>query len=327
VHGHSFRGILCWLLLIVSGGVNGLVTARVSAAAPAPIIVSPAGATGLETLAAREVRRYVYLRTVHLLPIQSDAGLLPATRSVIVVARKDRQVVRALSVDAGLEGSLSALDAQGYALKTLERGGRRIVVITGGDGVGTLYGAYRFAEHLGVRFYLHGEVIPDEPARGALRGLNPSARADQFQPAPRSQAPDWLPMLDEQQQPLFALRGIQPFHDFPEGPDWWNQDDYLAIIGQLPKLRMNFIGLHTYPEARPNAEPTVWIGLPDDVDGDGRVRFSYPASYQNTARGNWGYTARKTGAFSFGASQLFERDDFGAEVMRDGCPEPAGAEN
>ena len=45
--------------------------------------------------------------------------------------------------------------------------------------------------------------------------------------------------------PLFALRGIQPFHDFPEGPDWWNRDQYLAMIGQLPKLRMNFFGLHT----------------------------------------------------------------------------------
>jgi hypothetical protein len=25
--------------------------------------------------------------------------------------------------------------------------------------------------------------------------------------------------------PLFEIRGIQPFHDFQEGPDSWNQDD------------------------------------------------------------------------------------------------------
>ena len=78
---------------------------------------------------------------------------------------------------------------------------------------------------------MHGDVIPEDQV-------------------------DWtLPVLDERAAPLFALRGIQPFHDFPEGPDWWNRDDYFAIIAQLPKLRMNFIGLHTYPEDRPNAEP------------------------------------------------------------------------
>ena len=43
------------------------------------------------------------------------------------------------------------------------------------------------------------------------------------------------------------LRGIQPFHDFPEGPDWWNIDGYKAVLAQLPKMRMNFFGLHTYP--------------------------------------------------------------------------------
>ena len=114
-------------------------------------------------------------------------------------------------------------------------------MLTGGDDAGTLYAAYRLAEVLGVRFYLHGDVIPDEPM-------------------------EWkLPDSGRAGAPLFALRGIQPFHDFPEGPDWWNRDDYLAVIGQLPKLRMNFFGLHTYPEERPNAEPTVWIGLPGDM--------------------------------------------------------------
>ncbi len=52
---------------------------------------------------------------------------------------------------------------------------------------------------------------------------------------------------------------------------------------------MNFLGLHTYPEERPNAEPTVWIGLPGDVGQGGKVKFSYPSSYHNSLRGNWGY--------------------------------------
>src|SRR5262249_34721183 len=150
---------------------------------------------------------------------------------------------------------------------SLSDGERDTLLIIGGDDVGTLYAAYRFAELIGVRFFLHGDELPDEPI-----------------PWPP-------PTLDDYGKPLFALRGIQPFHDFPEGPDWWNRDDYLAVIGQLPKLRMNFIGLHTYPEDRPNAEPTVWIGLTNAIGEGAMVKESYPASWQNTARGNWGYTA------------------------------------
>ena len=263
-------------------------------------IVAPEGATFAETLAARELRRYVYLRTGQLLPVVPAAERVPE-RATIVVAGKDRPIARAVAKDAKLQAQLAELKPQEYLLKTIEADGSRVALIAGGDDAGVLYGAYRFAEHLGVRFYLHGDVIPD--ARIALE----------------------LPVLDERGKPLFELRGIQPFHDFPEGPDWWNLDDYKTYISQLPKLRMNFFGLHTYPEGI--AEPTVWIGLPEDVDADGKVLFSYPSSYHNTLRGDWGYAPRKTGDYVFGGSQLFERDDFGGDVMRGFCPRPTKPED
>ena len=84
-----------------------------------------------------------------------------------------------------------------------------IVLIVGGDDVGTLYGAYRFAETLGACFYIHRDVVPD------------------------GRIPLELPKLDERSKPLFALCGIQPFHDFFEGPDWWNADDYKPYSGQM----------------------------------------------------------------------------------------------
>ena len=40
---------------------------------------------------------------------------------------------------------------------------------------------------------------------------------------------------------------------------------------QIPKLRMNFFGLHTYPQGGVGPEPTVWIGLAEDVNPDGTV--------------------------------------------------------
>jgi hypothetical protein len=257
-------------------------------------IVVASDASANEQLAAREIRRYAYLRTGALLPLarRSDG------RSAIVVGHPKSAWLQELVSEASLRAPLSALKPQEYWLKTVTVSKKPVLLVTGGDDVAVLYAAYRLAEHLGVRFYLHGDVLPDAPVKLEL------------------------PALDEKVAPLFALRGIQPFHDFPEGPDWWNRDDYLAILSQLPKLRMNFFGLHTYPEGGPNAEPTVWIGQKSDVGENGRVKFSYPSSYQSTLRGNWGYAPKKTGDYALGASQLFERDDFGAEVMWGYLPQP-----
>jgi hypothetical protein len=262
-------------------------------------IVCPTNPSFLEDLASREIFRYVYLRTGVLLPIVNQDNLVMGETSGIVIAQKDRPLMKSLAETA----DLAVLGPQQFLLKTRSADRWHLVLITGGDFLGTLYGAYHFVEHLGIRFYLHGDVIPDE------------------------RIPFELPTLEEHGRPLFSLRGIQPFHDFPEGPDWWNLDEYEAVLSQLPKLRMNFIGLHTYPEGGPNAEPTTWIGLTGDVSQEGRVTFSYPASYQNTLRGNWGYQARKTGEFSFGGAELFERDAYGADVMQNHLPSPQTVED
>ena len=96
------------------------------------------------------------------------------------------------------------------------------------------------------------------------------------------------PHLDETGKPLFDLRGIQPFHDFPEGPDWWSTDDYRAYVAQLAKMRMNFIGMHNY-----NGELLLWHGVAEDVNPDGTVKTTYPSKWFSNVNGgyNWGYAA------------------------------------
>jgi len=271
--------------------------AEAGAGEPSPCtIVVPQGASYAEALAAKEVRRYVYLRTARLLPIAEEPKALPEGGDLIVVAIEDRRLPGDIDHASRFKGQ-NVLPQQ-YLLETIRQGNRRVFLVAGADEAGVLYAAYRFAERLGVRFYLEGDVVPD------------------------AKVPFTLPNLSELGQPLFETRGIQPFHDFPEGPDWWDLDDYKAYLSQLVKLRMNFLGLHTYPEGHPNAEPAVWIGLPQDIGEGPNVKFSYPASWQNTLRGNWGYRAKRTGEFSFGAADVFDRDDFGADVMRGFCPEP-----
>ena len=274
------------------------------------VVMVPTGASALETLAAREVVRYAYVRTGELLPIVTDSDAAPTARSRIVVGSKDRPVVQKLAAaGAGLK-DLGDLKPQQYRLRTLKTSAGPVLLIVGGDPEGTLYGAYRFAEHLGVRFYLEGDVAPEQ--RVAFK----------------------LPELDEKGVPLFALRGIQPFHDFPEGPDFWSEDGYKAVLSQLPKLGMNFIGLHTYPEGGVGPEPVVWIGRPEEVNEDGTIKASYPARHFSTVNGTWGYLAgqgqgyaqKLTSKYRCGASMLFEHDAYAQDVQVGMCPWPQTAE-
>lgn len=234
-----------------------------SRAMAGPAIVPPPSAAFHEQLAAKELARYVYLRTG---AFPAFSAQLPSPGDAIRLSRD------------------KSLASESFSIKTESRGGHRVWTIAGGSPVAVLYGAYRFIEHLGVRFYLHGDVIPDERLTT-------------------------LPTVNETASPLFDTRGIQPFHDFPEGPDWWNRDDYLAYVTQLAKMRMNFLGLHCYPEGGVGPEPLVWIGCPSDLGPAGKVKFSYPAHWADTRRpGAWGYAAMSVSDFACGASGLFELD-------------------
>jgi hypothetical protein len=186
----------------------------------------------------------------------------------------------------------------GDAYQLLSLPGQRLLIV-GGSAIATLYGAYKFLQSTGIGFALDEDLIPDEKITTVgVTGFHKTYK------------------------PAFALRGIQPFHDFPEGPDWWNEEDYKAIITQLPKMGMNFIGFHTYPWVRVfrgwyKPEPIVWIGTKGQFDTtNGRVQAAYPVLHANTNDSTWDYYPEKTTDFSFGAAQLFETADYGADYMK-----------
>jgi hypothetical protein len=269
-----------------------------------PDIVIDKNASWHDLVAAKELRRYFYLRTGGLATVDRLSSISEIRRASVILAEKGSSLLDGLA-DADAVQKIAGLGAQDYLLRTVTVLSKKVILVVGGSGQAVLYGAYQLAEKTGIRFYLDGDVVPDHRLGGVDLELNEIGR------------------------PLFLTRGIQPFHDFPEGPDWWTVENYKAVLSQLPKLRMNFLGLHTYPDnpskekgATPNAEPTVWIGQADEFGEDGEVTASYPSSYQNTLRGNWGYEAKKTGDFHFGSSLLFDRDDYGNDVMEGLCPEP-----
>ena len=270
------RIVMTGMILVMSVAFAGELPEdfRKVGGAGATIVTTP-NATDLHVLAAREIQRYVYLRTGTILPVKSR---LPETGYAITIETDP------------------TLEQQEYCLKTVVQADLVQLAITGGSDVAALWGAYHFAEKLGVRFYLHGDVIPDEKIELAF------------------------PDLNETHQPLFEMRGINPWATHTYGFEHWEVDGFKSVISQLAKMRMNFIGMHTYTECGWGSEPTVWIGMPEDVDQDGNPTFSYPSFYFNTERNLGGQAPQRTSEYGFGGSQFFETDIWGVSVMEGNMP-------
>ena len=259
---------------------------------PVSILVLEKGSKE-ELLAAQEIRKYIYQRTNELIPVKQIKIDGTINGNTIIVGFSGNPILKALKFTS------PSLEPDEFVLKTITSPTGKQLLVSGGSPVATLYAAYHLAEQLGVGFYLDGDVIPDQ------------------------KIPFVFPELDILQKPLFSRRGIQPFHDFPEGPDWWNTEDYKAIFAQLPKLKMNFFGLHTYPEGSVGPEPLTWIGLPEDINRDGTVKTAYPSHHFVTINdGGFGYKWLETSKYSFGTGQLYDRDDFGPDYMRNRAPLP-----
>lgn len=303
----KYTFLILILLLFLSGCFTNPANTHLSkdtVQSNVPTIVYPSDSSDLELLAAKEVRRYIYMRTDSLLSLQAVSSL-PPTGDLILLANDNNSMVEELR---GLLNHTTA--ASGIIIKTVSEGGRNILVITGNDDDATLHAAYRYAEHLGVFCGLAEDVIPDAKISLDITGY------------------------DEAGIPNFETNGIQPYHDFPSGPDLWSTEDYLHFITQLPKMGMNFIGVHTYPRYNSlwdkenghnrGPEPSVWIGLEEDFNSStGDVKWSYPAYYAHSQRPNWiwGFDQYNTGNYHAGAKDLFPTDGWGSDVMGQNPPQ------
>jgi len=257
-------------------------------------IVYSRNASSLEEFSAKELQRYLYLRSGMLAGIIQSDTLPGRFDYCLAVGCKHAGIFRKWP-DADNSAELAdGLKPEEYLIRSYRKPDRRLFVIAGGDGPGALYGTYRFLEHTGVRYQIDGDVLPDEKCD--LEEIE----------------------VNETGKPRFSKRGLQPFHDFNVGPDWWNLNDYQAVLSQMAKLKFNFIGFHTYPSWNPAAGPeaNVWIGLPEDVDDQGNVMFGYESGVVTTRRG-WEVKPFPTRDYASGAGLLFEQDDYGPDFMLD----------
>jgi hypothetical protein len=285
----------------------GVAAASAAAAAPAPpsafVVATLPNAHRHTRLAAAELRRYIGLvegggARPALAEVDSAAALdaLPARRAVLV----------ATAAEAALLGvgvaPAPAREGGAYTISSPRSG---LSVVVGSDALHSLYGAYTLLETVGCTFSTAGAT---HPTAGA-------ARWHAFEQGFR-----------QDDAPFFSTRGLQPFHDFMEGPDFWGEDETKRVIESILTMKGNLIGFHTYPLV----EPAVWVGLNTSVLPGGNVSAdaAYTTTWRNTLNGGWGYNPLPTEQLGFGAGQIFEHSCFGHETVSGNarlCPSPVDA--
>lgn len=151
---------------------------------PVATILIEGGSGRHVRLAAAELRRYLSIMHV---PSEARATIVESTHLRDVMLNSSGLVVAVVS-------QANTIGVNGYMLFAPRDGA---VMISGSDELHALYGVYTLLEAMGCTFSTAGPTTPVSPSLHVFEK-------------------GW----SQQDTPVFTTRGLQPFHDFAEGPDW-----------------------------------------------------------------------------------------------------------
>lgn len=235
--------------------------------------------TSLENYAASELQRYYYQLSGKLLNIERTAST--NLKSDFILTTLDNPLVD----DWQKKGILKLKEKpgeQGYILQTVKNAGRRTLLIAGTDPCGLLYGVYGLLEdHLGVRFYMSGDILPEKRMRGHL------------------------PVISDVRTPQMRIRGFLPWTNFPQSATIYSWNDWRYVIDQAAKMRMNFIMIHNYNGFCGHNETF------HNFEYNGYLSRGWMPTIK-TGHG-WLCPGWDINEYRFGASEIYDDYDFGAD--------------
>ena len=235
--------------------------------------------TSLENYAASELQRYYYQLSGKLLNIERTASA--NLKSDFILTTLDNPLVD----DWQKKGILKLKEKpgeQGYILQTVKNAGRRTLLIAGTDPCGLLYGVYGLLEdHLGVRFYMSGDILPEKRMRGHL------------------------PVINDVRTPQMRIRGFLPWTNFPQSATIYSWNDWRYVIDQAAKMRMNFIMIHNYNGFCGHNETF------HNFEYNGYLSRGWMPTIK-TGHG-WLCPGWDINEYRFGASEIYDDYDFGAD--------------
>lgn len=242
-------------------------------------ILQISSGTSLENYAASELQRYYYQLSGKLLNIERAASA--NLKSDFILTTLDNPLVD----DWQKKGILKLKEKpgeQGYILQTVKNAGRRTLLIVGTDPCGLLYGVYGLLEdHLGVRFYMSGDILPEKRMRGHL------------------------PVISDVRTPQMRIRGFLPWTNFPQSATIYSWNDWRYVIDQAAKMRMNFIMIHNYNGFCGHNETF------HNFEYNGYLSRGWMPTIK-TGHG-WLCPGWDINEYRFGASEIYDDYDFGAD--------------
>ncbi|MCY3800285.1 MAG: hypothetical protein OXG46_01775 [Chloroflexi bacterium] len=243
--------------------------------APKVGVVVSGSQPDLELFAASELCRYLAdLFGVEASPSEHTEGF-PDGFFLIGSPATNPAVAEAIG-----DGSSFDVSDQGIVIQRCQSRRGDALIVGGGSPRATLWAVYELVERWGVRYLLHGDILPERRA---------------------FKLPDMMTVME----PNLTIRQWRVVNDFACGPESWGIEDYKPVIDQLAKLKFNRVYAFIWPyhpfvhyEVRgvKRNSGTLWFGdrYPVDDDTIGREVFGdieefwnpdlpLGASYEETA--------------------------------------------
>ncbi|NOY42081.1 MAG: hypothetical protein GXP26_09625 [Planctomycetes bacterium] len=214
----GFKSAALGIALLVSSSIAWAVPAQSGGNPIKVAVVIGKEAPELDRHAATELCGYLE----KLYGIRTTPSDKASKKAEMVILVGNPETNPAIAKAIGAEAWPKLTD-QGLVLKRVSLDGKPTLIIGGGSPKATLWAVYELVERWGVRYLLHGDVLPDN--------------AGEFQ----------LPTEDVTLEPKLRIRQWRVVNDFASGPESWGMADYRPVLDQLAKLRFNRIYLSLYP--------------------------------------------------------------------------------
>ncbi len=185
-----------------------------------PFVILAAGAPDpLEGFAATELSRFLEKLSGSPVPVTSFASWIQRpVGTPIAVGRIGHDPI--LPEFFSGKAFPSGFGPDGFVLGVSTLHGSPAWFVAGVTGTGVLYGAYALLERAGATFLISGDLLPDS-------------------------APDFrLPNVDLAAEPSFERRGFLLPFPLNVQESIWGLDDYVRLIDQMAKLRLNYLNLN-----------------------------------------------------------------------------------
>jgi len=244
-----------------------LVQIGLCAAAPAELpgagVVVGEGAPELERFAAAELCRY--LDELHGIAVTPATGVPDSGGAVFLVGRPaTNPIVKEVCGDR----PLPELSDQGLLLRPTQRDGINGLLVTGGSPRAVLWAVYELVERWGVRYLVHGDVLPEKTA-----GLR-------------------LPDEEIHIEPNMRIRCWRLVNDLADGPVSWSLEENQRFLRQIAKMKFNRIFLSFWPcqpfvhytfQGMEKPPGTLFFGerYPIDDDTVGKEKFHGVREFTN----------------------------------------------